>query len=60
MKKKGGFSYVDLYSALFELETGEIRAEYTTAGGHQPPQGYQVFTNTINPVVTELLENWGE
>ncbi len=60
LAEKYGFSYVDLYSALFDLETGEIRAEYTTDGGHQTPQGYQVFTNTITPVVTELLENWGE
>ena len=55
-----GFSYVDLYSALFDLETGEIRAEYTTDGGHQTAEGYQVFTNTITPVITELLKNWGE
>ena len=60
LAEKYGFSYVDLYSALFDLETGEIHAEYTTDGGHQTAEGYQVFTNTITPVITELLKNWGE
>lgn len=60
LAEKYGFSYVDLYSALFDLETGEIRAEYTTDGGHQTPAGYEVFTAAITPVVTELLKNWGE
>ena len=57
---KYGFSYVDLYSALFDLETGEIRAAYTTDGGHQTAQGYEVFTANITPVLTQLLEHWGE
>lgn len=60
LAEKYGFSYVDLYSALFDLETGEIRAEYTIDGGHQTHQGYEVFTAAITPVVTQLLEHWGE
>ncbi len=53
-----GFRYVDLYTPLFDLETGEIRTAYTTDGAHQTPEGYEVFTATITPVVTELLEQW--
>lgn len=60
LAEKYGFSYVDLYAALFNLETGEIRAEYTIDGGHQTHEGYEVFTANITPVVTELLEHWGD
>lgn len=60
LAEKYGFSYVDLYAALFNLETGEIRAEYTTDGGHQTHEGYEVFTANITPVVTALLNTWEE
>ena len=60
LAEKYGFSYVDLYAALFNLETGEIRAEYTTDGGHQTHEGYEVFTANITPVVTALLNAWEE
>lgn len=60
LAEKYGFSYVDLYSALLDLETGEICAAYTTDGGHQTAEGYEVFTANITPVVTELLNRWGE
>ena len=60
LAEKYGFSYVDLYSALLDLETGEICAAYTTDGGHQTAEGYEVFTANITPVVTELLNQWGE
>jgi lysophospholipase L1-like esterase len=54
LAEKYGYEYVDLYSALFDLEKGEIRAEYTTDGGHQTAEGYAVFTRTITPVLEEL------
>jgi lysophospholipase L1-like esterase len=60
LAEKYGYSYVDLYAALFNLETGEIRAEYTTDGGHQTHEGYEVFTANITPVVTALLNTWEE
>ena len=60
LAEKYGYSFVDLYTPLFDLETGEIYAAYTNDGAHQTHEGYQVFTNTITPVVTALLNDWGE
>ena len=51
-----GFAYVDLFNALLDPETNEIRAEYTTDGGHQTALGYEVFTATITPVLEEALQ----
>ena len=51
-----GFEFVDLYSALMNLETGEIYDEYTTDGGHLTPKGYEVFTATVTPTLERLLD----
>lgn len=53
--EKYGYEFVDLYSPLLNLETGEIYAEYTTDGGHLTPKGYRVLTDTITPVLEKLL-----
>lgn len=53
--EKYEFEFVDLYSPLLNLETGEIYEEYTTDGGHLTPKGYEVFTNTLAPVLKKLL-----
>ena len=50
-----GYEFVDLYSPLLNIETGEIYAEYTTDGGHLTPKGYEVLTNTLTPTLKELL-----
>ena len=55
LAEKYGCEFVDLYSPLFNLETGEIYAEYTTDGGHLTPAGYDVFTNAVTPVLKKLL-----
>ena len=62
LAEKYGYKYVDLYSALLDVETGEIRAEYTTDGGHLTPKGYQIYTQTLTPVLEELdcLKKQGE
>jgi lysophospholipase L1-like esterase len=52
---KYGYTYVDLYSSLFDITTGGIKAEYTTDGGHLTDLGYQKFTQTLMPVLEELL-----
>lgn len=53
-----GFGYVDLYTPLLNLETGEIYAEYTTDGGHLTSLGYQVLTREITPAIEEALATW--
>lgn len=55
LAERYGFSYVDLFNALLDPETNEIRAEYTTDGGHQTALGYEVFTATITPAIKEAL-----
>lgn len=53
-----GYEYVDLYSALLNLETGEIYDEYTTDGGHLTEKGYEVLTAKIKPAIQKQLEAW--
>ena len=58
LAEKYGYEYVDLYSALFNLEIGEIYPEYTTDGGHLTPLGYEVLTNAIRPAIDKQLLLW--
>lgn len=50
-----GFTYIDLYSPLMDLDTGEIYPQYTTDGGHLTAEGYDVLTAQIAPVLDNLL-----
>ena len=58
LAEKYSFEYVDLYSALMNLETGEIYPEYTTDGGHLTALGYEVLTREITPVLENALALW--
>lgn len=58
LAEKYSFSFVDLYSALLNLETGEIYDEYTTDGGHLTPKGYTVLTAQITPAIENSLSVW--
>ena len=53
---KYNFSFVDLYSPLLDETKGEIHPEYTTDGAHLTPKGYEVFTNTLTPVIEGLMK----
>jgi len=55
LAEKYGFEYVDMFTALFDIEENEIKAEYTTDGGHLTEKGYEVFTNTLTPYLVKLL-----
>lgn len=55
LAQKYGFEFVDLFSPLFDLGKNEIKSEYTTDGGHFTQAGYQVITDTITPVLENLL-----
>lgn len=56
LAEKYGFCFVDLYSPLMNLETGEIYPEYTVDGGHLTEKGYEVVTAQVTPVLEELLK----
>ena len=55
LAEKYGFGFVDLYSPLMDLKTGEIYPQYTTDGGHLTDEGYKVLTAQITPVLQALL-----
>lgn len=55
LAEKYGFAFVDLYSPLMNLETGEIYPEYTIDGGHLTEKGYEVLTAQITPALETLL-----
>ena len=58
LAEKYSYEYVDLYSALMNLGTGEIYDEYTTDGGHLTSLGYEVLTEAITPAVEKQLACW--
>lgn len=47
--------YVDLFTPLFDITTGQVREGYTTDGAHFTPQGYEIVTAQITPVLEKLL-----
>ena len=54
---KYGFTFVDLYSALYDVSIGEVYEGYTVDGGHFTEKGYSVITAEVTPVLEELLNN---
>ncbi len=50
-----GYEFVDIYTLLFDLESGKMKAEYTPDGAHHTPAGYRVITDAVKPVVDRLL-----
>lgn len=58
LAEKYGHCFVDLYTPLFNLESGEIYSEYTTDGGHLTEKGYEVLTREIMPNLTAQLYLW--
>jgi lysophospholipase L1-like esterase len=55
LAQKYGYTYVDLYSALYDVSIGEVYEGYTIDGGHFTPKGYEVVTAQITPVLEEIL-----
>lgn len=50
-----GYSFVDLYTPLFDARTGEVREGLTVDGGHFTHEGYLILTEQITPVLESLL-----
>ena len=55
LAEKYGFYYVDLFSPLFDVSTGEVYEGYTVDGGHFTDKGYEVVTAQIPPVLESIL-----
>jgi lysophospholipase L1-like esterase len=58
LAEKHGYEYVDLYSALLNLDSGEIYPEYTIDGGHLTAEGYEVLTAKITPAIERQVAAW--
>ena len=55
LAQKYNFTFVDLYSALYDVSIGEVYEGYTIDGGHFTHEGYTVVTAQVTPVLKELL-----
>ena len=55
LAEKYGFTFVDLYTPLYDVSIREVYEGYTTDGGHFTHQGYTVLTEQITPVLETLL-----
>lgn len=55
LAEKYGFTYVDLFTPLYDVSTGEVREGYTVDGGHFTHEGYTVLTREITLVLKEIL-----
>ncbi len=55
LAQKYGYEFVDIYSPMFDLETGEINQKYTVDGAHFTAEGFAVVTAQVKPVVVKLL-----
>ena len=55
LAQKYEYEFVDIFSVLFDVSTGEIYKDYTVDGGHLTSTGYTKLTEQITPVLKELL-----
>lgn len=51
-----GCAFVDLYTPLLDVDSGELYAAYTVDGAHLTPAGYGVLTAAITPTLEEQLD----
>ena len=55
LAQKYGYTFVDVYTPLLDPAIDQLREDYTVDGGHLTEEGYAVLTDTITPVLEELL-----
>lgn len=53
---KYGYAYADLYNALLDPSTNQLKENYSLDGGHLTSEGYEVITSVLAPIITELLK----
>ena len=50
-----GYSFVDVFTPLFDPETMEICAEYTSDGAHLTDAGYRALSAAVTPAIKAAL-----
>ena len=56
--EKYNYYFVDLFTPLLDVETGEVFDGYTFDGGHFTQLGYDVVTSLVKPIVKEALNDY--
>ena len=56
LAEKYGFTFIDLFSPLYDITIGEVYEGYTVDGGHFTHEGYTVITSIVTPVLEALLQ----
>ena len=49
------YTYVDMYTPLADIKTGDYKSEYTSDGLHLTESGYNKVTETLLPIIENLL-----
>ena len=55
LSEKYGYTYIDIFTKLLNMETNLLRSEYSTDDLHFTPLGYSVITAEVMPVLEALL-----
>ena len=55
LAEKYDYTFIDLFTPLFDINIGEIYSDYTTDGAHFTSKGYEVVTSVVKPVIDSLL-----
>ena len=55
LAEKYDYTFVDLFTPLFDINIGEVYSDYTTDGAHFTSKGYDVVTSVVKPVIDSLL-----
>ena len=55
LAEKYDYTFVDLFTPLFDINIGEVYSDYTTDGAHFTSKGYEVVTSIVKPVIDSLL-----
>ena len=55
---KYGFDFVDLFTPLLDVSTGEVYEGYTVDGGHFTPLGYEIVTSIVKPYVIKNYNSY--
>ena len=56
--EKYNYYFVDLFTPLLNVETGEVFDGYTFDGGHFTQLGYDVVTSLVKPAVIEAINDY--
>ena len=55
LAEKYDYTFIDLYTPLFDVTINEVYADYTTDGGHFTALGYEKVTAQIKPILDAML-----